>query len=195
MNQEIVEILIGKHLDGEITPGEQRILDVELDRNPRARELLAELRDLHERSSELVASSIVGRGTPPADIFEQAWQQAERPVRRSVKRVGYLHAAVGVAAGFLMGLAVQFVLHKESPGLPGASTPQDYPAASDAFVQNVGSPMELAEPTFPDLPTDPANHSIHNIDWYNFTDSQGNQWLIEGLRENIARPAAYYGDL
>ncbi len=188
MNQEILEILIGKHLDGEITPGEQRILDAELDRDPRASELLAELKGLHERSSELVASSIIGRGAAPADVFERAWQQAERPVRRAVRRIGYARVAVGVAAGFLMGLAVQFVL-------PGAATPPNEPAAPDAFVRNVGSPMELEVPSFPEFPADSSGNPTRNVDWYNFTDKQGNQWLVEGLRESTVRPAAYYADL
>ncbi|MHC4511554.1 MAG: anti-sigma factor family protein [Planctomycetota bacterium] len=187
MNQEILEILIGKHLDGEITPGEQRILEVELDRDPRAKELLAELRHLHERSSELVASCILGQGKTSADVFEQAWQQAEHPIRHRARRFSYAHVAVGVA-GFLMGLAVHFVL-------PGTSTPQSDPAAADAFVQNVGGVIEFEGPALPDLPADPTGSPVRNVDWYSFSDKDGNQWLIEGLRENIVRPAAYYTDL
>ncbi|UCD00027.1 MAG: hypothetical protein JSW66_09115 [Phycisphaerales bacterium] len=188
MNQEILEILIGKHLDGEITPGEQRILEVELKRDPRAEELLAELRDLHERSSELVASCIFGQGKASGDVFEQAWQQADRSVRHRTRRLGYAHVAVGIAAGFLGGLAVHFVL-------PDASAPQNDKAVSDVLVRNVGSPLELEGPSLPGLPTDPLENAIRNVDWYNFTDQEGNQWLIEGLRENTAQPAAYYGDL
>lgn len=188
MNREIIEILIGKHLDGEITPGEQRILEVELERDPRAKELLAELRDLHERSSEIVASCILGQGKAPRDVFEQAWQQAEHPVARRARRLSYAHVAVGVVAGFLMGLAVNFIF-------PGTSVPRNGSAVSDVFVRNVADPMELAGPALPDLPADLAGGPVRNVDWYNFTDKDGNQWLIEGLRENIAQPAAYYGDL
>ena len=188
MTQEILEILIGKHLDGEITPGEQRILDVELDRDPRAAERLGELRDLHERSSELIGSCVLGQGTASGDIFEQAWQQAGHGVRRTLKRVGYVHVAVGVAAGFVMGFAVQFVR-------PGASAPQNGPVASDVIARNVADPMELEVPSFSELPVDPSGNPIRNVDWYNFTDKLGNQWLIEGLRESTVRPAAYSTDL
>ena len=188
MNREIIEILIGKHLDGEITPGEQRILDMELVRDPHARELLAELRELHERSSEVVASYVLGQGAAPADIFEQAWQQAQRPVRRAVRRVGYVRVAVGAAAGFVIGLAVQFAI-------PGAPVPQNGPAASNLIAQNVTDPMEIKAPSLGELAPDAADNPIRNVDLYNFTDKQGNQWLVEGLTENIARPAAYYGDL
>lgn len=189
MNQEVLEILIGKHLDGEITPGEQRILDVELERDPRATELLAELRNLHERSSELVASCILGRGAAPREIIEQAWEQAKHPIRHRIKRIGYVGVAVGVAAGFVMGLAVQFVLL-------GVWIPENNPAASgEAFVRNVSGPIELEEPGLPELVSDPAGEAIRNVDWYHFTDKQGNHWLIEGLHESTVRPAAYEADL
>lgn len=195
MNQEIIEILIGKHLDGEITPGEQRILDMELVRNPRARELLAELRELHERSSEMVASYVLAQGEAAADIFEQAWKQSQRPIRRAARRVGYIRVAVGAAAGFAIGLAVQFAM-------PGASLPQTNPAASNLVAMDVADPIELKAPGLPkawppagEMPTDPAKNPVRNVDLYNFTDKQGNQWLVEGLREDIAQPAAYYGDL
>ena len=201
MNQEILEILIGKHLDGEITTGEQRILDVELQRDRRAAELLAELKELHDRSSEFVASSIIGRGAAPTDIFERAWQQAgvpsfqgktgqqaEHPVGRTVKRVGYVRLAVGVAAGFLLGLVVQFMLHS-------ASSPPNEAAAPDVLARNLTNPIELQEPSFPALPTDSTGNPIRNVDWYQFTDNQGNHWLIEGLRESTVRPAAYNTDL
>ncbi len=40
MTQEMLEILIGKYLDGEITPSEQCILQTELERDIKAKELL-----------------------------------------------------------------------------------------------------------------------------------------------------------
>jgi hypothetical protein len=33
------------------------------------------------------------------------------------------------------------------------------------------------------------------VEWYGFTDRAGNQWLIEGFREGMAKPASYQGDL
>lgn len=189
MNQEALEILIGKYLDGEITPSEQRILETELDRDSRAKELLADLQDLHERSSELVTSQILGQGRTAADIFEKAWQQqAGRPFHAAIKWGGYVRFAAGVAAGLAMGLALHFVL-----SIP--STPRSEPARLKEFVQDVPGRMEIESPAFRELPADFNDSPIRKVDWYNFTDKQGNQWLIEGFRENSARPAAYYGDL
>jgi len=189
MNQEALEILIGKYLDGEITPSEQRILKAELDRDPRAKELLADLQDLHERSSELVTSQILGQGRTAADIFERAWRQQTRHRFHAATRWGgYVRFAAGVAAGLAMGLVLHFVLSV-------ASTPPSEPARPNVFVQDVPDRTGIESPAFPELPADAASSAIRNVDWYNFTDKQGNQWLIEGFRENIARPAAYYGDL
>ena len=36
---------------------------------------------------------------------------------------------------------------------------------------------------------------IYIHDWYNFTDKQGNKWLVEGLREDIVKPAVYHDGL
>jgi hypothetical protein len=189
MNQETLEILIGKYLDGEITPSEQRILQAELDKDSQAKELLAELQDLHERSSELVTSQLLGRGRACADVFERAWQQQPKyPFHTAINWGGYIRFAAGVAAGLAMGLAVHFVLSV-------ASTPPSEPARPNVLVQDAADPTGIESPAFPPFPSDAVESSIRNVDWYNFTDNQGNQWLIEGFRENIARPAAYYGDL
>lgn len=189
MNQETLEILIGKYLDGEITPSEQRILEAELDRDPRAKELLADLRDLHERSSELVNSQILAQGRTAAEVFERAWrQQARRPFYAAIKWGGYVRFASGVAAGLAMGLVLHFVLS-------AASAPQSEPSRPGIYVQDVPDQRGVENPAIPPVPADLTESPIRNVDWYNFTDKQGNQWLIEGFRENVARPAAYYGDL
>ena len=47
MNQELLEILIGKYLDGEITPSEQHILEDQLNADPQAEELLRQFQNLH----------------------------------------------------------------------------------------------------------------------------------------------------
>ena len=189
MTQEMLEILIGKYLDGEITPSEQHILQTELDSDPQAKVLLEQLQDLHERSCEAVGSEIIGRGKEAEEIFEQAWQrQAANPLHRILRIDGRLRFAAGLAAGLALGLILHFVL-------PFASTPQSPNVPTNMLVQNTSDQIDSEELTYPQPLTDPAGSSLHNVDWYSFTDKQGNQWLIEGLRENIVRPAVYYGDL
>jgi hypothetical protein len=189
MKQEMLEILIGKYLDGEITPSEQQILQKRLDSDPHARELLEQLQALNERSCEVVAAQIIGRGKEAEEIFEQAWQrQAANPLRRIIKMDGRLRFAVGMAAGLAIGLILHFVL-------PFISTPQSPPDPANMLAQNTGNQRDAEQLNFPQPLIDPAENSLRNVDWYSFTDNQGNQWLVEGLRENNVRPAAYYGDL
>jgi len=189
MTQEMLEILIGKYLDGEITPSEQKILQTEMERDPQAKELLEQLQDLHERSCEAVASEITGTGKEAGEIFEQAWQrQSSTPLRRILKMNGRLRFAAGLAAGLAIGLILHFVL-------PFVSTPQSPDVPVNMLAQNAGNQMDAGQLNYPQYLMDPAGNSLRNVDWYSFTDNQGNQWLIEGLRENIVRPAVYYGDL
>lgn len=189
MTQEMLEILIGKYLDGEIMPSEQQILQKELDSDPHAKELLEQLQALNERSCEAVTTEIIGRGKEAEEIFEQAWQrQAANPLRRVLKMDGRLRFAAGLAAGLAIGLLLHFVL-------PFVSTTQSPDVPTNMLAQNTDNQMDAEQFTYPQTPTDPTGNSQRNVDWYSFTDKQGNQWLVEGLRENTVRPAVYYGDL
>jgi hypothetical protein len=189
MTEEMREILIGKYLDGEITPSEQQILQKELDRDPHAKELLEQLQVLNERSCEAVATEIIGQGKDAEEIFEQAWQrQAANPLHRILKMDGRLRFAVGLAAGLIIGLMLHLVL-------PFVSTTPSKSIPNNEVAQNTNDGIETEENTLPQLQMVPAENSLLNVDWYSFTDKQGNQWLIEGLRENIVTPAVYYEDL
>jgi hypothetical protein len=189
MTQEMLEILIGKYLDSEITPSEQRLLEAELERDPQVKELLRQLQDLHESSREVVASEITGPGRVAEEVFDQAWQQQSKPsFRFKVKMGGHLRFATGMAAGLFIGLVLHFVL-------PYTSESQGDPVSPDAVVQNTDDRANPEKPDFPVIMTDPAGNVFRNVDWYSFTDKQGNQWLIEGLREDVVKPAAYHPDL
>jgi hypothetical protein len=189
MTEKMREILIGKYLDGEITPSEQQILQKELDRDPHAKELLEQLQVLNERSCEAVATEIIGQGKDAEEIFEQAWQrQAANPLRRILKTDGRLRFTAGLAAGLAIGLLLHFVL----PSLP---TPRNPDVPANVLAQNAGNQIDSEQLTYPQTLMDPAGNALRNVDWYSFTDKQGNQWLIEGLRENVVTPAVYCEDL
>jgi anti-sigma factor RsiW len=190
-----LEILIGKLLDGELSPAEQRLLESELEHNSAARELLEQLRTLHVCSREAVACEILGAGTDPQEIFTQAWQQNKKSFwRQIVKADGHLHwgfhprFAVGLAAGFLLGLTLHFAL------VWGSKPPADAPVRPP-----IARAVPTEEPEWDELrPAGEARNYgqiTRNVDWYGFTDERGNQWLIEGMREGMVKPAAYDGDL
>jgi hypothetical protein len=189
MTQEMLEIMIGKYLDGEITPSEQHLLEAELDKNPQAKELLGQLQEMHERCGEAVASELLGRGGTPDEIFERAWRQrSSQPLRSMVKIRGHVRFAVGLAAGLAIGLALHFVL-------PIISSPEGDSAGPGPLAQVPEDKVRIEQSAFPGLAAESADDAILNVDWYNFTDKQGNKWIVEGLRQDIVRPAVYYEGL
>jgi anti-sigma factor RsiW len=182
-----LEILMGKLLDGEISPAEQRLLESELEHNSQARELLEQLRTLHECGREVVAGEVLRRGA----------QQHKKSFWRRVARAdGHLHTlfstlgeprfAVGLAAGLILGLGLHFVLVRGVEPRPAETM---RPVAGDVRVRTddwnrvrlAASPREGGEIT-------------RNVDWYGFTDEAGNRWLVQGVREGAVKPVAYYSD-
>ncbi len=179
ITQQTLEILIGKYLDGEITPGERDLLDAALEEDSQARELLEQLQQLNQNSRQVLASEVLESGRQAVEIFERAWQQAEFSNGRLIKVGGLLRFAAGVAAGLVIGLTLHFTILADS-------SPQNSPVPQDSIeVADVQSPSEMI------FPSDDIENIIRNVDWYSFTDKNGDQWLIEGLRESIVRPAVY----
>jgi anti-sigma factor RsiW len=198
-----LEILIGKSLDGELSPQERRLLESELEQNRYAKELFEQMRVLHECSCGVVTHEILGQGADPVEVFERAWQQNERSLwRRVITADGHLHwgsqtrrigfgggrFAVGLAAGFLLGLVLHFVLAQLS------ETPTNVP--SESLVAREPSPAQDGRMVAsPGIRRGAPREITREVDWYVFTDRTGNQWLIEGVREGMVRPAAYRGSL
>jgi len=179
MTQEMLKILIGKYLDGEITPSEQHLLDTALEEDSQAKELFEQLQDLHQRTRRTVASEILERGKAPVEIFEQAWQQTKHSTHRVIKTGVYLSFAAGVAAGLIIGIALHFTLLARS-------TPQSSDVTPSAIMTN-----DVQIPPLLITPSEGTENVIRNVDWFSFTDETGDRWLVEGLRESIVRPAVY----
>jgi anti-sigma factor RsiW len=182
-------MLIGKLLDGEISPRERSLLDSELQREPRARELLEQMRTLHECSCGVVTHEVFGRGADPEELFERAWQQNRRSFwRRVIPAAGSLRFATGVAAGLLLGLILHSVAVEPSKSLTNLSSE---PRVAVNVPSDRGGPMGVPRVR---QSADPGQIT-RLVDWYVFTDQAGNQWLIEGTREGLVKPAAYGGSL
>ena len=207
------EILIGKFLDGEMSPQERRLLETEMERDKHAKELFEQMRVLHECSCGVVTHEVLGRGADPAEVFERAWQQSKRSFWQGVARGGlerqgrrwgaradgYLRFAVGVAAGLLLGLVLRFA------PVPSPQIPSNLPSPSQPQVV-VDVPAGTYRPIEVDSPTrntalkgsiTPVRQSVdprritREVNWYVYTDRDGNQWLVEGTCEGRVRSAAY----
>ncbi|MHC5074058.1 MAG: hypothetical protein ACYTFE_04445 [Planctomycetota bacterium] len=189
MEPETLEILIGKFLEGEITDKEQEILDEEVEHNFEARELIKQLQELDKHSREAVSSELLENGKEASEIFEQAWQRRRHPVFRFLTPAsGWLRFAAGLAAGLLIGIGLHFVLSSQtaSPSaLQGQATAVQVPQAPSGVQASsiVGSSKAS---------TKTVNR---NVDWFSFTDKNGDKWIVEGLRKDVVRPASYYKEL
>ena len=184
MTTEILEILIGTYIDGEITNAEQCVLEVELKSNPKAKELLEQLQNLHESTCPVISSEILEPGKTTEEIFEQAWQQANLTSKYTIKPTVKLRFAAGVAVGLIIGLIFHFTSAVQSR--QQSNNQQQEPIAKEINTQ---PNPEMASPQL--LPYNNSENVIRNVDWYRFTDEDGDQWLIEGLNENIIKPAVY----
>jgi hypothetical protein len=210
-----LEVMIGRLLDGELSPKERCLLESELQQDRQAKELYEQMRVLHECSCGVVTHEVLGRGADPAEVFERAWQQSKRSFWRRVARGGlerkgwrlgtradgHLRFAVGVAAGLLLGLVLRFapVPPSQIPSnLPSNLTSRppvavDVPPGRYSPVE-VGSQMRDAAFGVPVMPVRQSagpRRITREVDWYVYTDRDGNQWLIEGTQEGRVRPAAY----
>ena len=184
MNSELTEILIGKFIDSEITPAEQRMLDAELKRNPQAQELLDSLRILRDQAQDAMDEQLPPSKLTPADIFEQAWQQS-KPQRRAVSAINrYGRWAAAIAVGFLLGSTLQQQNNVPTPSRP-TIVYQDTQTAPSTPTDTPSTTIQTA-----DIIKDenPNRDQSANIERYTYSDLQGQQWLIE-------TPVVYAGTL
>ena len=183
MTDDLVEILIGKYIDGEITPSEQEILDGAMEKDTKVAELLEQLTELHEVSVEAVDSEVLDRVKSAEAIIDPALR-VKQCRRAKIFGSGLLRFSAGLAAGLLIGFVLHLVL---SGGLHVRSDEID----PRTIANDTANQIEVQR-TLPPLA---GGDIIRNVDYFGFTDKNGNQWLIEGLREDMVRRAVNYGDL
>lgn len=192
---DMLEILIGKYIDGEISPTEQYMLDERLQSDSQAKELFEQLQDLHRRSQEVIGSEVLDSGKDAQEIFERAWQQTKRPLRRVIYMSSRLRFAVGLAAGLIIGLTLHFALFAQLTNkgseAPAKQVAKNYQAPVTQVAQDTSSITDPDRPIGGSSMPDSSENVIRNVDWYSFTDEDGQQWLIERVRQNVVRPAVY----
>ena len=192
MNQEMLEILIGKYLDSEITPAEQRLLDAELIGNSESRRLLQQYQQLRELTCEAFTAGIVEAGRSAQEVFETACAGGgAKGINRTGRSLGWLRFAAGLAAGVMIGWGAYFILSDSSPSNT-SNMPRHPPAV---IAEQNENKLNVDFPRIEPQRTPSRLRVVRNVDWYNFTDESGDEWLVEGYRENTVSPVVYHGDL
>ena len=215
MNREMLEVLIGKYLDSEISPAEQRLLDQELVSNQAARELLEAWRTIDEAAGDALAGC--GGEIAAGETFENAWTTAAKR-REKGKRVwgrqrilAWGRWAALLAIGFGLGLAAYNLTlepTRETPAVVADEEAADTNGAgTDVQEDDVAvalGPTDEEEPLERITPAEAARRkrlarlgdgSERPMDYYSYTDPSGGEWLIEGYRNDEVRAVGYDGDL
>lgn len=186
MNNERLEILMGRFFDGEIEPSELRLLNAQLDSDPQSRRLFEEYQSLHKLAQTEIAP-LAETGRSFESIFTAAWKTARRKERRIVRTpAGSLRFVSGMAAGVLIAVLIQVGmrpdrLSSESPAV-GTNTQAASPVVNPDSISN----RPTRSGTLP---------VIKDVDYYYYVDESGQQWLIEGYRERIRPQLASYQDI
>ena len=181
---EMLEILMGKYMDGQITPGENRMLQEALEADDEARELFEQLEILHQQCEEAVDSEVLSQGQDFDEVFERAWRRREPRIVRAMPGGG-LKFAVGLAAGILIGIGMNLVMSANRLNNPYPG-PVFVTGETPQTVTRVITDMAPAQPERP-------RGETRNVDWYSFTDKSGNEYLIEGYLQKTVKPAVYRG--
>ena len=187
MQHKILEILLNKFIDGELTANEKQLLEAELEQNPVAGQLLDEFRQLHSSSIEAVTFGVLEQGESLNDIFDSAHgRQFENMVAGRKKDRGWLRFTSGLAAGFLIALTIQmFVMNRPAAQLP-PPLPVSNKIETAPIAPKIITPLnQLSRP----------GHVLPDVQFYHFTDDTGNQWLLEGYHNTSVVPAVYNSDL
>jgi anti-sigma factor RsiW len=187
LTEDKLEILIGKCLDGQATPIERHLVEKEMNQNPRAKELYEHWQTLNEWGRGLVVDKLTERGARPEEVFEQAWRRSGGVLRlRLARSQRHVRFAVGVAAGFLLGVLLHSTLVWTNGTTGGTDSPRNVARESNVLP---GGGQKVVNPSV----IDAALSESRNVNYYTFTDAAGNRYLVQGVEEGKVRPAAYYG--
>jgi len=189
ISEEMFETLAGKFIDGEINAAEQRLLDAELAARADRRELFEQMQRLHETAREAIAGALSG-SVASEDVFDRAWacRRGGRIVK--LRTAGWRRFAAGLAAGLLVGLVWHFNTNRPPIEAIEPGTGQTSSVLQTDRMPPVAGPLEAGSGRLWDV-----GDIERRVDWYGFTDPQGNRWIVEGLRQNRIVPASYAGDL
>lgn len=174
-----IEKLINLYLDDQLSPQQQQPLQQAMQDDPQVARTVEQLKRTDGRIKQAVASM----SDEADDSFEMIYAQSKDSLviePKLSRRLSPLRFVTGLAAGLVIGLAVQFMMTSApevSPVLP--SQPRaDAGLLVEAAPKPVLTTWDRPQATEPD---------IHEVDLYYFEDQQGRQWLVEGIRHEMVQ--------
>ena len=196
MNEEMLEILIGKFLDSEITPAEQKLLDAELQSNPKAKKLFQQWQQLHVQTEQVLTEEVIEKGQSPQAIFQRAVTVHERNRwKRRIRPTRWLPTVGSLAAGLLLGFGL-FSLMTDNATERYTNLPIDKSKIVKGENQTNPNPETVAKKSEPKLiemiEPDLANRPV---EYYLYTGSDGSRYVVETPTDNDVRWASYQDDL
>ncbi|MBP8303970.1 MAG: hypothetical protein KBE04_07575 [Phycisphaerae bacterium] len=178
-----LEVLINRYLDGEISAREMEDLRARLDSDGQAKGLFEEMQALHRSCQEAIHTYVLQPCRPVEDMIAEAWQghNRGRVWAGRVRRAVFSPFARGLAAGLLVGLSLHLALSYlgSGPVKPADRRVVSSPIPATARFSAAAVAEDLSQ-----------GDLLPQVDYYTFTDSQGIQWLIEGLSEHRIRTVA-----
>jgi len=196
INEEMLEILIGKFLDSEITPAEQKLLDAELQSNPNAKKLFQQWQQIHEQTEQVLSAEILENGRSPEAIFQRAVTVHERNRwKRRLRPVRWLPAVGSLAAGLLLGFGLFSLMADNS-----TERFTNPPVGDSEFVKGEDNkkqipesrPEESGRRLFELIEPDLANRPV---EYYIYTDPGGSRYVVEAPTDEDVSWASFQNDL
>lgn len=182
IDHDTLEILISRRLDDEITPIEDQLLEETLAADPAAMTLFEQLGRLH-RAGRCGMEQQLRQGQPAQTIVRAALRSRSGASTLATLRSWCCSRfTTGLAAGVLIAVTLQMALSRQ-------------PVDTTEPFASTGVETHAAPQTLPVTRVNGNSRVQRNIDWYRFTDEEGNLWVVEGLREDKVRPAVYDEDL
>lgn len=174
------EQLIHRVLDGEATAAEEQELATLLEKDEKVRILFDNCQAVHQACTDTIRQEILIPGKSAQEVIEAAREQVGLLAARPpfLKRFLGSQFASGLAAGLLLATLILTWFDQER-------RPTTSPLAQD--------PPTAHTVTGPVVPV--GTNVQQRRDLYEFTDEDGNHWLVEGVHEETPPPEPNRKDL
>lgn len=185
-----LEVLISRYLDGEISAREMEDMRAMVDSDDQAKDLFDQMVRLHRCCQDAIQTRVIQQGRPMEDLIASAWEGHQSHIWLGrIRRVVSSQFVSGLAAGLVVALLVHLAVtsQRSTPPTPSGSEAAGVPSAVTTAATDeglTGRTTELTEAV-------PKQDAVGQVDYYTFTDRQGNHWVIEGLSEERVQAVGY----